>query len=125
MTEAESDRVGVKRVFPFAPNGERRTDVGEDHSKILMLSMDDDSRSDVLSCGEALDRPAGIHDGGLGHLPGDALTELSVSRELLAALTDHNNLPQVLIRVGVAPVPDEVSPATSRRLLADVLRLKC
>jgi len=61
---------------------------------------------------------------GLATCPVAHLTELSVSRELLAALTGHTDLPQVLIRVGVAPALDKVPPATPRRPLTDILRRK-
>ncbi len=125
VSAAESDRVGVNRVFPLTHNRERRADIGPDCSKIVMLSTDDDSPSNALACGEALSTVllectmAGFATCPLAHL-----TELSVSRELLAAVTGHTDLPQVLIRVGLAPALDEVSPATPRRPLADVLRLK-
>lgn len=121
----ESDRVGVNRVFPFTHNRERRTAIGTDYSKILMLSTDDDSPVSALACGEALSTVLlECTMAGLATCPVSHLTELSVSRELLAALTDHTDLPQVLIRVGVAPALDAVPPPTPRRPLADVLRLK-
>jgi hypothetical protein len=125
VSAAESDRVGVNRVFPLTHNRERRTDIGPDYSKILMLSTDDDSPSDALACGEALSTVllectmAGLATCLMTHL-----TELSVSREVLAAVTGHTDLPQVLIRVGVVPALDNVPPATPRRSLADVLWLK-
>ncbi len=125
VSAAESDRVGVNRVFPLTRNRERRTDIGPDYSKILMLSTGDDTLADALACGEALSTVllecAMV---GLATCPVTHLTELSVSRELLAAITGHIDLPQVLIRVGVAPALDEVPPATPRRPLADVLQLK-
>lgn len=126
VSGAESDRVGVGRAFPVTHNRERRTHIGEDHSKILMLATDNDGRSDALSCGEALSTvllECTMAD--FATCPVTHLTELSVSRELLAALTDHTDLPQVLIRVGVASALDKLPPATPRRPLADVLRLKC
>ena len=46
-----------------------------------------------------------------------------VSRSIIAALTDHTDLPQILIWVGVAPARDAMPPATPRRPLVDVLRL--
>ena len=125
VSATEADRVGVNRAFPFTHNKERRTEVGPDYSKILMLSTDDDSPSSALRCGEALSAILlECTMAGLATCPVTHLTELSVSRELLAALTGHTDLPQVLIRVGIAPVLDEAPPATPRRPLADVLRLK-
>ena len=125
VSAAESDRVGVNRVFPVTHNRERRAEVGQDYSKILMLSTDDDSPSDALACGEALSAVLlECTMAGFATCPVTHLTELSVSRELLAAETDHTDLPQILIRVGVVPALGEVPPATPRRPLADVLRLK-
>jgi hypothetical protein len=48
------------------------------------------------------------------------LTEVDVSRDIVTGLTGHA-LPQVLIRIGMAPALDEVPPATPRRPLRDVL----
>jgi len=125
VSAAESDRVGVNRVFPMPHNRERRTNIGQDHSKILMLSTADDRLSSALACGEALSAVLlECTMAGLATCPMTHLTELSVSRELLAAVTGHTDLPQVLIRVGVAPTLGEISAATPRRPLADVLRCK-
>ena len=125
VSAAETDRVGVNRAFPFTHNRERRTEVGRDYSKILMLSTDDDSPSSALRCGEALSTILlECTMAGFATCPVTHLTELSVSRELLAAVTDHTDLPQILIRVGVVPALGEVPPATPRRPLAEVLRLK-
>ncbi|HZE17436.1 MAG TPA: NAD(P)H nitroreductase, partial [Mycobacterium sp.] len=124
VSAAESDRVGVNRVFPLTHNRERRAAIGPDCSKILMLSTDDDSPANALACGEALSAVLlECTMAGLATCPVAHLTELSVSRELLAAVTDHTDLPQLLIRVGVAPRLGEVPPATPRRALADVLQL--
>ncbi|MEB3980035.1 NAD(P)H nitroreductase [Mycobacterium sp. 663a-19] len=121
----ESGRVGVNRAFPPVRNTQRRTGVGPDYSKVLMLSTEDDSRGDALRCGEALSTVLlECTMAGLSTCPVTHLTELSVSRELLAALTDHTDLPQVLIRVGNAPALEAVPPPTPRRPLADVLQLK-
>lgn len=124
VSVAEYDRVAVNRAFPFTHNTDRRTAIVADYSKILMLSTDDDSPGSALACGEALSRALlECTMAGLATCPVSHLTELSVSRELLAALTDHTDLPQVLIRVGVAPALDSPPPPTPRRPLADVLRL--
>lgn len=125
ISAAESDRVGVNRHFPFTRNLERRIAVARDYSKILMLSTEDDSRGNALACGEVLSTVLlECTMAGLATCPVTHLTELSVSRELLAALTDHTDLPQVLIRVGVAPALDAPPPPTPRRALADVLVMK-
>ncbi|OBH56673.1 nitroreductase family protein [Mycobacterium sp. E2479] len=124
VSAAESDRVGVNRHFPFTRNLDRRAGVTRDFSKILMLSTDDDSHANAFACGEVLSRVLlECTMAGLATCPVSQLTELSVSRELLAALTDHIDLPQVLVRVGIAPALDGAPPPTPRRALADVLRL--
>ena len=125
VSAAESERVGVNRHFPFTRNAERRAGVRRDCSKILMLSTDGDGPDDALACGEALSTVLlECTIAGLATCPVSHLTELSVSRELLAALTGHTDLPQVLIRVGVAPAIGAAPPPTPRRALADVLRTK-
>lgn len=124
VSAAESDRVGVNRHFPFTHNLERRAAVTRDFSKILMLSTEDDSHANALACGEVLSSVLlECTMAGLATCAVSQLTELSVSRELLAALTGHTDLPQVMIRVGVAPALDAAPPPTPRRALADVLRL--
>lgn len=124
VSAVEFGRVGLNRAFPFTRNPERRTGVGSDHSKILMLSTDDDSHGNALRCGEALSTVLlECTTAGLATCPVTHLTELSASRELLAALTGHTDLPQVLIRVGNVPALDKAPPPTPRRPLADVLRL--
>ncbi|AFC53339.1 MULTISPECIES: Acg family FMN-binding oxidoreductase [Mycobacterium] len=124
ISAAESERVGVNRHFPFTRNLDRRGGVTRDFSKILMLSTEDDSHANALACGEVLSSVLlECTMAGLATCPVSQLTELSVSRELLAALTGHTDLPQVLIRVGVAPALDAAPPPTPRRALADVLRL--
>jgi nitroreductase len=124
ISAAESQRVGVNRHFPFTRNLDRRAGITRDFSKILMLSTEDDGHANALACGEALSSVLlECTMAGLATCPVSQLTELSVSRELLAALTDHTDLPQVLIRVGVAPALDAAPPPTPRRALADVLRL--
>ena len=123
ISATESGRVGVNRHFPFTHNPDRRTGVTRDFSKILMLSTEDDSHANAFACGEVLSSVLlECTMAGLATCPVSQLTELSVSRELLAALTDHTDLPQVLIRVGIAPALDATPPPTPRRALADVLR---
>ena len=130
VSAAETDRVGVNRAFPFTHNRERRTEVGRDYSKILMLSTDDDSPSSALRCGEALSTILlECTMAGFATCPVTHLTELSVSRELLAAVTDHTDLPQILIRVGVVPVPGRgaaghAAASARRRVVVEKLTRK-
>ncbi|MGH3970669.1 MAG: NAD(P)H nitroreductase, partial [Mycobacterium sp.] len=51
------------------------------------------------------------------------MTEVRVTREMVRSLLDHDGLPQILVRVGVAPATDEVPPPSPRRPLDDVLQL--
>jgi nitroreductase len=122
---AESDRVGVGRPFPAPRRPERRSEIPEDHAKVLLLSTDNDTRADALAAGEALS--ATLLDcttAGLATCPVTQLTELSVTRELIRKLMDRQGMPQVLIRVGVVPASEKVPPPTPRRPLSAVLRVK-
>jgi nitroreductase len=124
VSDSESDRVGINRHFPSRHTPEPGPGATVDQSKILMLSTKDDSPLLALRCGEALSTVLlECTMAGLATCPVTHLTELSVSRELVAAVTDHTDRPQVLIRVGIAPPLDNVAP-TPRRPLADVLRIK-
>jgi nitroreductase len=125
VSAAERDRVDVARRFPFAHHSERRTEIPEDHAKILVLSTDNDNRTDALACGEALSAVllectmAGLATCALTHL-----TELHTTRDMVAVLLDHDAMPQVLVRVGVVPAMEQAPPATPRRPLEDILRLR-
>lgn len=121
VSAAESDRVDIGRSFPVTHHRERRSQVNEDHAKVLVLSALDDTRRDILTCGEALSvtlleaTVVGMSTCTLTHM-----TEVEASRDIVSGLTGHR-LPQVLIRVGVVPTMDEVPPPTPRRPLSDVL----
>ena len=124
VSAAEGDRVDVGRDFPVAHGGERRIDIPEDHAKIVLLSSDTDSRADALASGEALSAVllectmAGLATCTLTHI-----TEVRATRQLVTALLGYDSQPQVLIRVGVAPVVEALPPVTPRRPLADVFRV--
>ncbi|MBV9318898.1 MAG: NAD(P)H nitroreductase, partial [Mycobacterium sp.] len=125
VSTAESDRVDVGRAFPMTHNRERRTDIPEDHATILLLSTDDDSRANALATGEALSAvllECTMAD--LATCPVTHVTELKVTREMIASLLDEGRRPQIVVRVGVAPVPDEAPKPTPRRPLNEVLRLQ-
>ena len=122
MSTAEDDRVDVGRTFPVSAHHERRAGTGQDQSTVLVLSTDEDARYDALRCGEALSAVllectlAGMATCTLTHL-----IELQSSRHLVGTLTGRAAMPQLLIRVGEAPVLGEVPPMTPRRPLRDVL----
>jgi hypothetical protein len=125
VSATESDRVDVGRIFPVAPHTERRTQIPGDHSTILVLSTDVNSRADALATGEALSAillecaMAGLATCILTHI-----TEVKVTRELVAALVGEDCVPQVLVRVGMAPAIEELPPPTPRRPLDDVFRVQ-
>lgn len=118
----ESDRVDVGRNFPVTRRSQRRVVIDEDRATVLVLSTAGDTREDALAAGEALSRVllecalAGMATCTLTHL-----TEVPASRAIVATLTGRDAVPQLLIRVGTAPVLDEVPPPTPRRPLDDVL----
>jgi len=117
----EGDRVDVGRAFPISHHPERREQVPVDLSTILVISAHDDTRRDMLGCGETLSMVlleatvAGLATCTLTHL-----TELATSRHLVEELTGRA-LPQVLVRVGEAPANEQLPPTTPRRPLTDVL----
>jgi hypothetical protein len=87
-----------------------------------VLSVLDDTRRDILTCGEALSATLlEATMAGLATCPLTHLTEVGASRAIVSALTGRA-LPQVLIRVGLAPALEDVPPPTPRRRLSDVLR---
>ena len=100
----EADRVDVARAFPVHGIGIRRPQIDRDHSKILVLSTNEDSHRNTLQCGEVLSRvllectAAGFATCTLTHM-----IELHASREMILTLTGRRAEPQVLVRVGRAP----------------------
>ena len=125
VSAAESDRVGIERVFPVVHRPERRIEIPEDQAMVLLLSTDGDSRADALACGEALSAillectMVGFATCTVTHL-----TELSETRKLVQSLTRPEATPQVLVRVGVVPVNEKAPQPTPRRPLSEVLRLR-
>ena len=121
VTAAEGDRVDIGRNFPVTHHRERRSQVSEDRSKIIMLSAFDDRRLDILTCGEALSVALlEATMAGFATCPLTHMTELAASRDILSGLSGRA-LPQVLVRVGSVPASDDVEPPTPRRPLDEVL----
>ncbi|BBZ33028.1 Acg family FMN-binding oxidoreductase [Mycolicibacterium confluentis] len=121
VSAAEDDRVGVGRTFPVAPHSNRRAQIPEDRSAIVVLSAHEDTRRDILECGSALSTvllEATL--AGLASCPLTHLTEMATGRHIVSQLTDRE-YPQVLVRIGSAPAGEEPPPQTRRRPLADVL----
>jgi nitroreductase len=121
ISAAESDRVDIGRTFPVTHHRERRSQVAEDAATVVVLSALDDTRRDILACGQALSvtlleaTMAGLATCPLTHMP-----ELEASCDILRQLTGRA-LPQVVIRIGAAPAADTVPPPTPRRPLDEVL----
>jgi hypothetical protein len=121
VSAAESDRVDIGRSFPVTHHRERRSQVNEDHAKVLVLSALDDTRRAIVTCGETLSvalleaTVVGMATCTLSHM-----TEVEASRAIVGGLTGHR-LPQVLVRVGMIPWMAEVPSPTPRRPLIDVL----
>jgi hypothetical protein len=119
VSATESDRVDVGRTFPVIRHTERRAGVPEDDATVLVVSTDDGTRSDAFRSGEVLSAVllectlAGMATCTLTHL-----IELSSSRRLVGVLTGREAIPQLLIRVGEAPVIDEMPPMTRGARLA-------
>lgn len=120
-TETEEARVGIGRRFPAVHHFALRPDVSQDESRVVVLSTYDDSRLDVLRCGEALS--AALLTATMDNLATCTLThltEVTASREVVQRLTGRE-FPQVLVRMGSAPVDEETPPPTPRRPLSEVL----
>ncbi|OBF25520.1 nitroreductase family protein [Mycobacterium sp. ACS4331] len=121
ISAAEDDRVGVGRTFPVTIHSNRREQIPEDRSTIVVLSAHDDTRRDILACGSALSTvllEATL--AGLASCPLTHLTEMATGRHIVSQLTGRE-WPQVLVRIGQAPAGEESPPLTRRRPLADVL----
>jgi hypothetical protein len=127
VSDSEAGRVDVARTFPSARPTERRPDISVDRSKIIVLSTShEDSRCDVLRCGEALSAVllectlAGLATCTLTHM-----TEVAPSRDVIRQVMGQTGSPQVLIRIGIAPSDDQQQrPATPRRPLTEVLEIR-
>ncbi|CAM3631274.1 Acg family FMN-binding oxidoreductase [Smaragdicoccus niigatensis] len=119
----ESERVAVGRQFPHQGNVDRRTEVTEDRSTVVILSTDTDTRRDFLRCGEALSTllleatMAGFASCTLTHL-----IELPGTRGVVQQMVPANLHPQVLVRIGAAS-GTEVPAPTPRRDVHKILEI--
>jgi nitroreductase len=125
VSAEEDERVGIDRAFPHPHQPDRRAEIPEDHAMVLLLSTASNGRADALASGEALSAALlACTMSGFATCPVTHLTELDVTRELIRSLVDHNAVPQVLLRIGVAPVTEQTPVPTPRRVLSEVLRVK-
>lgn len=121
----EGSRVDIGRAFPAAGNHEeRRSQIHEDRSTVLVLSSDGDTRADALAAGETLSAvllECTMAD--LSTCPLTHLTEVRVAREIVETMVGGDAVPQILVRIGHAPATEESPQRTLRRPLADVLEI--
>jgi hypothetical protein len=125
VSESEAQRVDVARAFPTSGDSARRAELDRDHSKILVLSTYDDSRDNVLRCGEVLSTvllEATVADMATCTLT--HLIEINAAREVVRRQIARIAEPQVLVRVGRAPQTDTPPPPTPRRALTEVLEIR-
>lgn len=120
----DTERVDVARRFPSVPHRQMRISLGRDKSKIVVLSTYDATRDSVLRCGETLSALLlEATMAGFATCPLTHLTELAASRNIVAGSIGGEAIPQVLIRVGLAPALEAVPPPTPRRPLTEVLHI--
>ncbi|MEB3981546.1 nitroreductase family protein [Mycobacterium sp. 663a-19] len=126
LSEPDDRRVDVNRRFPVDPLDERSSAGAYDEAKILVLSTPRNTRADALNCGEALSAVLlECTMAGLATCPVTHVTELESSRELVRDLTSGPAaVPQVLIRVGIAPEEELAPEPTPRRPLDEVLQIR-
>lgn len=122
VSESEAARVGVVRDFPRSESSERRGEL-RDHARLAVLTATGETPDIWLHTGEALSAAmlectaSGLSTCALTHI-----TELTAGRRLLSDMIGHPGVPQVVLRIGVAP-DNRRPPATPRRELTDVLTL--
>lgn len=122
---SEGRRVDVARDFPTRAHADRRKALQVDSSTIVVLSTPEDTRADVLGCGEALSTVLlECTAAGMATCPLSHLIEVDDSRAVIRRLIDNRGNPQVLIRIGIAPAVEIPPPATPRRPLADVFQIR-
>lgn len=124
-SDTERLRVDVGRDFPVRGHHDRRAEITADAAKILVLSTPDDTRLDVLRCGEVLSTVllectvAGMATCALTHL-----IETDQSRDIVRGLVGQRCDPQALIRVGITPPMEDLPAPTPRRPLGSVLKIR-
>jgi hypothetical protein len=124
-SDKEHHRVDVGREFPVRSHQDRRPEVEVDWSKIVVLSTPEDTRADVLRCGEVLSTVllectvAGMATCTLTHL-----IEIDESRDIVRSLIAQHGQPQAVIRAGIAPPMEHPAAPTPRRPLDEVLQIR-
>lgn len=123
VSESELARVGIARDFPASEPSARRNHV-HDHARLVVLTATEEDPMTWLRSGEALSAVLlECTASGLSTCPLTHITELTAGRRLLSNLIGHPGVPQIVLRIGVAP-DDRQRPPTPRRPLVDVLTVK-
>lgn len=121
-TAQERARVDVGRSFPNDLSAAARVELPSDRSAIVVLSTDSDTAEDLVRCGAALSTVLLESTvAGFATCPLTHLIELRGSRAIVRDLTGRSELPQVLVRIGLAAAPDDEVLPTPRRPLAEIL----
>lgn len=125
VSDQERLRVDVGRDFPVRSRQDRRPQIGADESKMLVLSTPEDTRLDVLRCGEVLSTVLlECTMAGMATCPLTHLIETSESRDIVRGLIGGRGEPQVVIRTGIAPPMEDLPAPTPRRPLECVLEIR-
>jgi nitroreductase len=125
VSNSERQRVPVNRGFRTSGYGDRRPTTPQDKSKVLVLSTAADTREDALNCGQVLSTVLlECTMAGLATCPMTHITELEAGREVIRKLTGRKTMPQVLVRVGIAPTIEDIPAPTPRRSLREVLEFR-
>lgn len=124
-SDTERRRVDVGRDFPVRTQQNRRAEMTADCSKILVLSTPEDTRADVLRCGEVLSTVLlECTMAAMATCPLTHLIESPESRAIVRDLIGGRGEPQVLVRVGTIPPMEELPAPTPRRALHRVLEIR-
>ncbi|MGQ4600971.1 Acg family FMN-binding oxidoreductase [Nocardia sp. R6R-6] len=124
ISDAEAARVPIARSFPSAPHSERRGEL-DDQAGLLVLSSTGNTIADWLHTGEALSAlllectAEGLATCALTHI-----TELPAARNAIDSALSSAGVPQVIVRVGVAPTEPEPGPPTPRRPVSEILTIR-
>lgn len=124
VSSSEGERVGIDRTFPPVPHADRRSTLAHDEAEIAVLMTPEDTPRDAVACGEAVSAILlECTMAGLATCPLTHITEVPDSRRIIAELAGCSGMPQMLIRIGTAPLDDDLPPPTPRRSLSEVLEV--
>ncbi|NKY52393.1 Acg family FMN-binding oxidoreductase [Nocardia vermiculata] len=117
-TAREAVLVDVGRNFPIPPGPPRRAEE-PDRATLLVLSTTVNADHDWLATGESLSTALlSATAADLATCPLTHITEVAAAVRAISALLPEGRIPQVLMRVGIAP-HDTFVPPTPRRAVED------